>query len=44
MRATAIEVTASTALVELRPCWLARKLGAQVVTIELEPAKPVHLA
>jgi hypothetical protein len=31
-------------LVELRPSWLARKLGAQVVTIELEPAKPVHLA
>jgi hypothetical protein len=41
MIATALEVTASTALVELRPCWLARKLGAQVVTVELEAAKPV---
>jgi hypothetical protein len=42
MRATALEVTASTALVELRPSWLARKLGAQIVNIELEAAKPVH--
>jgi hypothetical protein len=42
VKATAIDVTASTALVELRPCWLARWLGAQVVTVELELTLPVY--
>ena len=36
MRATALEVAEPTALVELRPCWLARLFGARVVRVELE--------
>lgn len=35
MRATALEVTETTALVELRPCWLARMFGARTVVVEL---------
>jgi hypothetical protein len=35
MIATAIEVTTRHALVELRPCWLARLFGARTVRIEL---------
>jgi hypothetical protein len=33
--ATALEVTDDHALVELRPCWLARIFGAKTVRIDL---------
>ncbi len=36
MKATAIEVTELRATVRLRPCWLARLLGARTTTVELE--------
>ena len=36
MRATALEVTAERAVVELRPGWLARLLGARTLVVELK--------
>lgn len=36
MIATAIEVTATRAVILLQPCWLARWFGARSVTVELE--------
>lgn len=35
MRATALEVNDTKAVVNLRPCWLARLLGAQETTVVL---------
>jgi hypothetical protein len=35
VRATALEVTETTALVELRPCWLARLFGARTIRVPL---------
>jgi hypothetical protein len=35
MRATAIDVTDCRAVVELRPCWLARLFGARTVRLEI---------
>ena len=35
MRVTALEVTETTAIVELRPNWLARLLGARTVLVRL---------
>lgn len=39
MKATALEVTDTTALVELRPCWIARWFGARTVHVALRMDK-----
>lgn len=39
MKATALDVTSGRAVIELRPCWPARLLGAKTTIVELERGK-----